>query len=568
MPTPTRQTLLRCLTLDDLKAGKGDLQQRGAYEELEWRRCEASFLYWLDSYGWIVLKDGTVSRWTLWPVQRDLGKFWQMGDSTIAVKARQLGVTTLSAHFALWHIIFHEASRWYFVSKDEKSAKDAMSRLRVTKDRLPAWMTKRAQERNAKAGKDGEKVVRRQDKADATESISFGFSKIEVLTSTPKGVQGKSGNFILDEFAAHSDQRRIWHLVQPSFDGGGMVIVIANGDGENEFYHLYMRAKAGENRMKAHFFSWRDDPSRTTEWYERTESEFLIKNPDADRYAFRVQYPSNEHEAFFLHGNTRFDIATINHWAEILTKERSEQIAVWGRHPRTGFLVYDADSKQVTFDRHPTGRCRLYEEPLKDASYIVTVDAAGGRMSSDFCVARVVKLTETGCEEVFVYQAKVEPDTDLAYNAVAAGWWYNEALMLPETGSSGHGQSFTNAIKEDYPNIYREIRTSRFWDDEREELGFSTNRTSRDPLINGLASWLGTWNETEGEWEEEPRYILHDEATLTEMSRFEMNPTTGRAEAPKGGNDDLVITAALAVHGAKHAFLPTSSVRSRYYNDW
>ena len=564
-----RDGLILSLTLADLEAGEGDDRQQAAYQELEWRKCASDPAYFLDKYGYIVLKDGTVSKWNLWPFQRDLLAQWYKNTSTVAVKARQLGVTTLSSHFALWHILFHEASRWFIVSKDEKSAKDALFRLRVTKDRLPKWMTQRAMERNARVSIDGKKNVRRQDKADATENVSFGFSRLEVLTSTPKSVQGKSGNFILDEFAAHTDQTRIWHLVQPSFDGGGMAIIIANGDGENFFYHLYQKAKAGENRLTAHFFSWKDDPTRDEAWYERSLKDFLVENPDVDRFAFYAQYPSTEEQAFFLHGNSRFDMDCINTISIRIAKETKRSIRKIGMGIRVGFMVWDpAEDAPPKFEGHPTGRVRMYQKPVEGASYVVSVDAAGGAQANDYCVAMVGKVSDGPVvEQVCVYQAKVEPDRELVFNAVSMCLYYNNALLIPETGSSGHGQSFTNAAKKIYDNIYQEVRTTYFTDDEREVLGYSTNVRTRTPLINTLAASLG--RRKDEKWEIEPTYIIHDSMTLTEMSRFGYDKN-GRVCAPKGGHDDLVIASGLLLAGAGNVLAAkvTTPVRVFALGDW
>jgi hypothetical protein len=167
-----------------------------------------------------------------------------------------------------------------------------------------------------------------------------------------------------------------------------------------------------------------------------------------------------------------------------------------------------------------------------------------------------------------VYQAKVEPTVELAYNAIALCRFYNGALLIPETGSSGHGQSFTDAVKHDYDRIYQEIRTSRYIDQEKLELGFSTNRASRDPLINSLAAAVGEYRD--GAWAVEPTVHIHDARTVEEMRRFEINPRTGKVEAPKGGTDDLVIALALLLVGVRSLGTSKVSTVTKVFgpNDW
>lgn len=568
MEPTLRRALEEAVAWDLLRKGHGDPTQRAAFEELEWRRCAADPAYFIDNYGYIIMKDGTVQRWRLWPVQRELLAEWQQGISTVAVKARQLGITTLSIHFAFWEVLFRDAVRWFVVSKEEGSAKDAMSRLRATKDRLPAWMTDRATSRSMTDADGGR--VRRRDKMDAVTQLSYGMSRLEILTSTPKSVQGKSGKFILDEFAAHSDQSRIYQLVLPAFDGGGQAIIIANGDGENTFYHIYQKAKKGENAFTPHFFSWRDDPTRDQSWYEAMRRQFLTDNPDADEYAFKAQFPETEEEAFFLHGNSRFDMATLNKWSQIMRDERSARASEYGHLGfHKGFMVI-ADEKKphdYRFDRHPTGRVRMYELPEEGAEYVVAVDAAGGSQAGDYCVAMVGKIRRDiqGIEQVCVYQAKVET-LQLAEVALRLGYFYNEALMVIETGASGHGTAVANIVKEDYFNLYRQVRTSRFIDDEKEELGFSTNRKSKGMLIDNIANWIGRC--VDGEWVVEPRYILHDADTLQELNRYQIDPKTGEAGAPKGSNDDLVMASGFLIEGAIYTLAGVEKSRSVHLASW
>lgn len=561
-----RAALEEAVTWAELRDGKGDRKQRAAFEELEWRRCAADPAYFIDNYGQIILKDGSIRRWRLWPVQRMLLAEWEAGESTVAVKARQLGITTLSIHFALWEIIFKDAARWFVVSKEEGSAKDAISRLRATKDRLPRWMVDRAQSRSVPV--DGH--VRRQDKADAVTTISYGLSRMEILTSTPKSVQGKSGKFILDEFAAHTDQKRIYHLVLPAFDAGGQAIIIANGEGENVFYHIYQEAKRGGNQFKPHFFSWRDDPTRDEAWYERMRVQFKTDNPDADDFAFKAQFPETEEEAFFLHGNSRFDMTTLNRLSLTLSEERKakgDAKEPWG-YP--GYLR-STDSEHVyAFEPHGAGRqIRMYELPQPRETYVVAVDAAGGGQAGDYCVVMVGKIRKdiSGIEQVCVYQSKVET-MQLADIAIKLGYFYNEALMVIETGASGHGTSVASIVKEEYLNLYRQIRTTRYLDEEKEEIGFSTNAKSKGALVDNIGNWLGKWDSAKAEWLIMPRLIIHDRVTLEELNRFQIDPKTGVAGAPKGSNDDLVMASGFLIEGALYLLTTNREATSWHPDPW
>jgi hypothetical protein len=599
------------------RQGHGDPTQRAAFEELEWRRCAADPVYFLENYAWILLKDSGIIRMKLWPKQRLLVQILNAGKSFTAVKARQLGVTTVLVNFRGWKTIFREAARGNLVSDTEGKGKEAMSRLAVTLDRLPQWMRKRAQSQGVS------QAVSRKNKKENSLGITFGFSEFNILPSTPNNVAGVSGDVDLDEFGRHSEQKRIIDNAIPAWEGGGQMTIVGNGNGEDHFYATCQAVKRGDfPGMEYFFFSWMDDPSRVTgenapyiiaegvngatvppservyytgedanyndgkwtlsdkrfvyyPWYYTTQRMYLRENPEQDVFSFRAQYPTNEEEAFFLHGNSRFNMATLNHISRQLRDEDSAKHAAgipWGY---TGFMVAVDRTKDgeappphtYRFDRHPTGRIRMYEPPQEGAEYVVAVDAAGGAQAGDYCVAMVGKLRRDikGIEQVCVYQAKVET-LQLAETALRLGYFYNEALMVIETGASGHGTAVANIVKEDYTNLYRQIRTSRAIDREQEEIGFSTNRTSKDALIDTIANWIGMWDGED--WVEEPLYIFHDARTLEEMNRFQINPETKKSGAPKGSNDDLVMASGFLIEGAKYSLAGNDKPRSLHIAPW
>jgi len=552
-PSTSKRDLELALTIDDLRAGKGSVRQRAAFEEWEWRRCAESPAYFLDHYGHIILKDGSVQKWRLWPVQYELLEEWLSGKSTVAVKARQLGITTLSSHYALWEILFKEAVRWYAVSKSEESAKDLLSRVSVTKDRLPRWMVERAVRRS------GENLgTAKKDSSDGAVRIAFGLSSLSVLTSTPKSVQGKAGKFILDEFAAHENQKRIWNLVLPAFDGGGQCVMIANGEGENVFYHIYQAAKRGDNSFVPHFFSWRDDPSRDEEWYERTKKSYMLDNPEVDEFDFVAQYPSTEDEAFFITGNSRFDLRVVN---AIAKEQRKAQ------RPEVGFL--EADGTFMV--NHHVGKMRVWERPLAGARYTAGIDSSGGKATGDYatCVVSKYFRDEEGhlvIEQVCEYQAKVEPDV-LSLHSERICRWYNDAFCVIERNN--HGGVVVSRMKESYYNLYIQKRPDLFTEEQVDNFGYPENKRTKAELIDRFAGLLNGYGHMLMDGEGADRFIVRSETMLTEISRYEVRDNGGTG-APKGSNDDLLIGGALSCIGAFDRAMYERTERSRVIpaSDW
>ena len=553
-----RQAMVDALLWADLADGKGAEKQQKAYQELEWRRCLADPVYWMERYGRLWDKEtGRIVPWDLWPVQKDLVRTWYRHESSVAVKARQLGITVLSAHYALWEVIFKDAAKWLLISASEDKAKDIIDRVQATKDNLPQWMVERALSRAISV--DG--TVKRKDRSDALMRISYGLSEMKVVTSTSQSIKGAAANFILDEFTEHSEQERKWRMLLPALDGGAMAIIIANGEGEDTFYHVYQQAKVGVNKFKPYFFWWADDPRRLdgatvvnkkggktaaswfsrenlmkawgegrveAPWYEEMKRQYLLSNPEQDEYAFKQQFPSTEEEAFYISGNSRFGLALMNQYMQRIHADSK-------RH-RTCNLERE-DAKYV-FRDHMKGGWRVYEEPIPGCTYVLGVDSSGGQQTGDYATIQVLKevlgSTVRG-EQVAVYQAKIEP-AHLAYEVEKAGRHYNDAFVVVEVNF--HGGTVRDKLKDGYWNLYMRKRFDMFSDDNTDSIGWWADSSSKAKVVDQLAEWL------HGEW-----LILHDSPTVTEMARYEIKDNGRSTGAPKGQNDDLVSALYLAVEG-------------------
>lgn len=523
MTPEQREALLCAVTFHDLKKGRGSKSQQEAWRELEWRRCAESPEYFLSNYGWLKTKGGKIEPWNLYPSQVRMLNDFIAGESIIAVKARQLGITTITVHFFLWCVMFLEAAQCHLVSDSEDKAKEALSRVRITLSRIPEWMKHRARMQ----GRVDESQLTRKERSDSKTSITFGFSEFTIRTSTPNSVAGLTGRIALDEFSRHREQDRVYENVIPAVEEGGQLIIIANGQGEDEFFRLYQAAKEGKNGFQHYFMSWSDVPTRDSAWYERTKQRFLRDNPDSDVYSFLAQYPSNENEAFYVTGNSRFRLDVVNAYRDALN-ERKKTPEWWESHGRL---------ECGRFDKHPKGRWRLFEEPIPGASYVIGGDSAGGSQAGDYSVLQVLRIDGDRCVQAAVFQAKAEP-TELATEMVSAGRYYNDAYLVPEANNTG--QLFINRMKGEYANIYmRKSKVDHFAEVTSDNLGFWTDRTTKPTLIGTLSEWLNT-----------DRLVLNDSPTIAELGHYEVKDDGLQTGAPKGMHDDLVLALALAVEGA------------------
>lgn len=552
--TPSqRDALIVALIENDLRAGRASERALGAWRELEWRRCKADPEYFIEHYGYLITKAGDVERWKLWPKQRLLIRDLNAGKSIVAIKARQLGVTTLLINFRLWKVMFHDAARCHFVSDSEEKGKEAMTKMAATYDRLPSWMKERA------TSKAKQSESRRKDRKEGSLGISFGLSELKVLTSTPNSVAGVSGDIDLDEFGRHREQKRVLDNAIPAFQGGGQMVVIGNGNGEDELFHLYQKAARGEfPGMSAYFFSWRDDPTRDDEWYADTKRMYLRENPERDIYSFKAQYPETEEEAFYVTGNSFFDLRMVNGLSKLARK--SPRLCELRNAGEEGMI------ERFAFHKHSSGRVRVYEEPKPGARYVCGVDPTGDGRNGDYAVLTMAEIlqgdavqqradeygysnppildgepafkfesTDYALDVVAVFQSRTEPVL-FSHEVERICRHYNDAFAVIERNNSGG--TVVSHIKESYWNLYTQVKVEKFADDRNDIIGYWETEASKKRMLDNLNWWLSNG------W-----LFVHDSPTVSELGRFGYNER-GQLRAPKGLHDDLVFGLGLCVVGA------------------
>jgi len=572
----SRRELILILTEREIEAGKGTPEQKRAYEELEWRRCASSVVYFLTRYGHII-HEGVVKKWTLWPIQIWVLEDLEARQSVVGVKARQLGITTTVSHFTLWDALFHDATIWDNISSSEEKAKDIIKRVQATKDRLPKWMIERAQNRN----NNERSFTSRKDKADSVTRISFGLSEMKIATSTVKSIQGASNNINLDEATLHTDLKRKLQQMQATLDGsGGTGAVIANGNAEDDFFWFYQQAKQGNNGFKPYFFWWGDAPQRLRNatitlddgtvlkaepydalgnwhfptlsreelmghaannrlmapWYEDMRRKFFSQpeNAEADEFAFRAVYPTTEEEAFYISASSRFSLSAINRIRERIAAEKTA--GTIGYTPIRGYIERTADSK-VDIQPHSKGRWRIYELPKAGAKYVAGVDPAAGGQAGDYSVIEWFRdLGDQHIKQVAVFQGKCEGQV-LAEECKKSGEYYNDGYIVPEANM---GHLLIEHLKDDYWNLYlRKAKIDRFSKAEpMDNIGFWADPATKPRLIGNLAEWINL-----------SRIELVDSETVNELGHYEIKDDGIKTGAPKGMHDDLVIATALAVEG-------------------
>lgn len=195
----------------------------------------------------------------------------------------------------------------------------------------------------------------------------------------------------------------------------------------------------------------------------------------------------------------------------------------------------------VESDRGPL---RVWEDPFPGVEYILGVDVAEGRTTTDGRLSNsqtdwsaVAVIREDNGALVAGYRERL-PSNDFSVEVALMGEWFNFGLVAVET--NGVGISVVNFLNESgYPNLYtppdRISHTHSLRDfASYKRIGWVTTRTTRPILIDAIRVAL------------QADYDIPWETLLREMAGMERDPKTGTPRAPHGTHDDTVFAYGIA----------------------
>ena len=495
--------------------------------ELEWRNCEQSAWYFISNYVHVLVVGKGYQPLDLeWAHQEDIVEWMQeahdSGEATWngALKARQVGWTTIANAFALWCMVFHEHHEWLEVSVGEDEANLAVStKILGPYEQLPSWMR------------------RRGPSIESQTQTEIQFDNGSGMKSIPS--TGRSGRSravfgcIFDEAAFMVDAQDVFAGVDPAVYGPMFVFSTANGMGD--FFHsTWVEAMADDSVWNMQFFPWSVVPGRTEEWYDTKQKSYR-----GQEHLFFQEYPSNPTEAFLKSGRTAFDLEFLE--AEFGWEEP----------------LYKLDATQLVFHRHdpammiekakiPAGEYRdleiwVFDEPHverdKDGhvtrvpNYGLGVDVSEGLEHGDYSAVSVRDINRG--EQVATLRAHV-PIYDLGEIVEVLGYWYHGALIGVERNNFGLVplQYLQDA---GYPRLYRMDSIAELKRGSRTpRYGWLTSRTTKPKMVQDMALAVSVQT-----------VALHDRRWLQEATTF-VSTGTGRYEATPPNTDDLMIAELIA----------------------
>jgi len=450
----------------------------------EWVKCAKDPVYFFKKYCYIQHPHRGKILFNLYPFQEDLMQNVNDNRFNVILKSRQLGISTLSAGYSLWLMLFHEDKNILVIATKQEVAKNLVTKVRFMHDNLPSWLKGQTEEDNKLSLrlKNGSQIKATSAAGDAGRSEALSM-------------------LIIDEAAFINNVEEIWTSAQSTLSTGGGAIVLSTPNGVGNWFHkIWQQGQQGDQWYPTELH-WTVHPERDQQW--RDEQSKLLGEKGA----------AQECDCDFISsGHTVVEGATLQWYEETYVKDPLE---------KRGF----------------DGNYWLWDYPNYSRDYVVVADVARGD-SSDYSAFHVFDVETV--EQVAEYKGKLDTKQFGAMlTSVATDW--NNAMLVIENANIGWAV-IQEVIDRNYTNLYYSYRDLGYVDEDihlrkgfdlkrKEDMvpGFTMSSRTRPLVISKLDMYM-----------RERTPIIHSKRLIDELFVFIWNGS--RAEAQRGYNDDLVMS--------------------------
>jgi hypothetical protein len=455
----------------------------------EYLKCVEDPVHFMRKYCTIQHpKEGKI-KFDLYPFQEKCLQEFDKNRYNIILKSRQLGISTLSAGYSLWTMLFQNDKNILVIATGKDTAKNLVTKVRVMYDGLPSWLKTQTEEVN---------------------KLSLRFkngSQIKAIASNESAGRSEALSLlILDEAAFIDKIDEIWTAAQQTLATGGDCIVLSTPNGVGNWFHQqWVGAEDGTNEFNTIRLHWTNHPDRNESW--RKEQDKILGPSKA----------AQECDADFLtSGESVVD-------PKILTWYRENMIK--------------APVLEEGIDRN----LWVWEQPDYSKQYIVTADVSRGD-GSDFSACQVFEINDmVQCAE---YKGKLST-TDYGHFLIDLATKYNDAILVVENNNIGWA-TLQTIIDRGYKNLFYQSKDLKYVDVEHQVnnkyraedrgmvAGFSTTVKTKPLIIAKME-----------EYTREKLVKIYSNRLLDELFVYIYH--NSKTEAMRGYNDDLVMSYSIAL---------------------
>ena len=366
-------------------------------------KCGKDSSYFINNYARISHPLKGLIPFKTYPFQDDLLVDFNDYRFNVILKARQLGISTITAAYIVWLLLFYRDKNVLVIATKFQTAANLVKKVKNIMQNVPPWL--------------------RIADIKIDNRTSFVLTNgSEVKAASTSGDAGRSealSLLVIDEAAHVEGLEELWTGLYPTLSTGGRCIALSTPNGVGNWFHkTYVEAESQENDFHPTNLPWEVHPDRDQDWFEKET-----------RNMSRRQIAQELECNFNASGET------------VIHPEDLEKMVFGVAQPtyRTGF------------DRN----LWLWQQYDPEATYMMSADVARGD-GADFSVFHIIRLDTM--EIAAEYQGK--PNLDLYSNILnEAGREYGTCLLVVE--NNGIGISVLEKLNDlKYPKIYYSIKST------------------------------------------------------------------------------------------------------------
>jgi hypothetical protein len=414
--------------------------------------------------------------------QKDLLQDFNDHRFNVILKARQLGISTITAAYIVWMMLFHRDKNILVVATKLQTATNVVRKVKKIMKSLPLWM----------------QIASITVDNRTSFELANGSQIKAASTSGDVGRSEALSLLVIDE-AAHVERlEELWTALYPTLSTGGRCIALSTPNGVGNWFHkTCVDAEAGTSNFNMTTLLWDVHPDRDQDWYTK-ETKNMTRRQIAQE----------------LECNFNVSGETVIHPDDL----------IW-------YL------ENVRAPKHRTGFDRNYwiwEEYDPEKAYMIAADVARGD-GQDNSAFHVFNITDL--EIVAEYIGKPNPD-DYSEILATAGREYGNCMVVVENNNIGYAV-LKRMQDNGYTNIYHTTKTHHEYVDPVAAQwqnnvipGFTTSGKTRPLVIAKMEEFMRN-----------KLIKINSNRLLSEMKTFIWHH--GKPQAMRSYNDDLVMSFAI-----------------------
>jgi|TARA_X000001036_G_scaffold192728_1_gene181753 hypothetical protein len=475
---------------------------------IEFLKCKEDPVYFANNYIKIISLDEGLTQFHPYHFQKKLINNFHNNRFNICKMPRQTGKSTTVISYLLHYLIFNDSVNIGILANKAATARELLARLATAYENLPKWMQQGVlvwNKGNIEL-ENGSKILAASTSASAVRGMSFNILFLDEFAFVP--------NHVADSFFAS---------VYPTITSGKntKVIIVSTPHGMNHFYRMWHDAERGKNEYIPTDVHWSEVPGRDAEWKDTT-----IANTSEQQ--FKVEF-----ECEFLGSvNTLINPSKLRN------------------------LVYEDPIKR-------NAGLDIYENPIKEHNYIMTVDVARG-LGNDYSAFIVFDTTEFPYKAIAKYRNnEIKPMLfpNIILDVAKA---YNQAYLMIEVNDIGDQVASILQYDLEYQNIL--MASMRGRNGQIVGQGFSGKKTQLGVRMTAAVKKLGCSNLKT--LLEDDKLLTVDYDIISELTTFSQKHNSFEAE--EGCNDDLAMCLVIFSWLVQQEYfkeMTDQDVRKRLYED-